>query len=75
MRVSAKKNPHALFKKGLVRQGFKHSVTKKPVKMASSTYFRPKRLSTPVGGSLKYKKKKEKTFRKVDCGCGCQGNK
>lgn len=80
MRVNTKakkisERPHILFKKGLVRQGFKHKVSTRPIKMPAGDYFRPKRLCTPLRHSLKYKNPREKTFRKTDCGCGCKGNK
>lgn len=60
--------PHILFKRGLVRQGFRHKMPVRQQQQPDSTYVRHKRMVNPVGKKVKYK-------RSVRSSCGCQGNK
>lgn len=80
MRVTHKQkktgdNPYTLFKKGVARQYFPKPVTKRPHKLPNGHVQQPKRPLTDmkIPNHLKYKVKKEKPFKKTNCGCGCKG--
>jgi len=71
MRVSSstKKSgdlPHILFKRGLVRQGFRHKMPVRPQKQPDTTYVRHKRMVNPVGRKVKYKRSVRSPS---PCGC------
>ena len=55
--------PHILWKRGLVRQGFKHH-PKTPTQ---------KRHASQNASTVMMRARQDKAFKKVDCGCGCQG--
>lgn len=66
--------PHELFKKGLVRKGYRHSVARTDKKLPSGAFFRPKQPAKDPARGLKYKNKTHKSPMYKSCNCGC-GNK
>ena len=65
--------PHTLWKKGLVRQGYRHSVSRSDKKLPSGAFFRPKQPAKDPARGIKYKKKTSKNAMPHKCNCGCSG--
>lgn len=78
MRTSHKKKsvgdvPFILFKKGLTRQYHGQPRSKRPHTDLDGKTSGSKRIQGMSKTSVHVRSKKEKAFKKTDCGCGCKG--